>query len=854
MPKSENQNHKEIFRADRFQFLLAFISIEGLICIIWLLIIPSGIEGIIFGFSLRRLVLISIPLFSSVFSLAILFIKKKNPYYFNNLITRLNFKNTLKFIYPFTVIISILSWSSLFFYHLLNYEINPYINQRLLPISVWINITSLSLIIILPKIFGRKEEKHKHLRIINLLPFFFLAVILFGIIYLTGLGLHTRDVTVNDLGVPLLEWQIIYTCGLMIIFIFTKNGFEKINIIQEEKRTRFLVHLTPLIFIFLWLTASIIWIKLPLPNNNYFAPEKLPPNFETYPFSDAEKYSLEGQRIISGAIDDFIISKPLHAVFLAFTHSIGGLDYEKVIFVQTLILALFPAFLYLIGKEIHSDILGLGMGLLAIFREVNAIQASDIANVSNSKLVMSDFPSTLILSVLILLTIKWIKKPGGKYYAVLLGGILGALVLYRAQYLIFLPFFVAMAFILYRKEWKSILVFSCLFLVCLSSTILPVLIRNNSISGEFWFDSPGYLSSLRENYVFSGLDSTNPDDINLDSTTPENQLSGLLSSLQFILKSDYAYDVVDNISRNIISTFLVFPIRYDGKQTLQELSSIEDNFWAEAYSYDEPSNLFIAIITLLFLVFGLSSLVKNNRKIGYSCIAFYVLINISSSLFRFSGWRFIMPVDWLIYMIFLLGFISISNYLHLIPQNNLKEVKDISKMEKPSIDLNYQKNLTFILLFLLLGSIIPLRELFPVNYRTREKSEICENLDELISNDKNRTLKEKAIIFCQDESSVAVEGNVIYPRFFHKGWGFYDRPNDIFYAKQDFSRLVFRVLSKNIRKMYIPIDELKKDEFLPNGAHAIILAKKDELPKAQFLILTDMENKFIYADDFVDIE
>ena len=854
MPKSENINHKEIFRADRFQFLLAFISIEGLICIIWLLIIPSGIEGIIFGFSLRRLLLISIPLFSSVFSLAILFIKKKNPYYFNNFITRLNFKNTLKFIYPFAVILSILSWSSLFFYHLLNYEINPYINQRLLPISAWINITSLSFIIILPKIFGRKEEKHKHLRIINLLPFFFLAIILFGIICMTGLGLHTRDVTVNDLGVPLLEWQIIYICGLMIIFIFTKNGFEKTNIFQEEKRARFLVHLTPLIFIFLWLTASIIWIKQPLPNNNYFAPEKLPPNFETYPFSDAEKYSLEGQRIISGAIDDFIISKPLHAVFLAFTHSIGGSNYEKAITVQTLFLALFPAFLYLIGKEIHSNILGLGMGLLGIFREVNAIQASDIANVSNSKLLMSDFPSTLILSVLILLTIKWIKKPDGKYSAVLLGGILGALVLYRAQYLIFLPFFVAMAFILYRKKWKPILVFSCLFLVCLSSTILPVLIRNNSISGEFWFDSPGYMSSFRENYVFAGLDSTNPGDTNLDASISENQLSGLLSSLRFILKSDYAYDVVDNISRNIISTFLVFPIRYDGKQTLQELSSIEDNFWAEAYSYDEPSNLIIAIINLLFLVFGLSSLFKNNRKIGYSCIAFYVLINISSSLFRFSGWRFIMPVDWLIYMIFLLGFISISNFLHLIPQNNLKEVKDISKMEKPSIDLNYQKNLTFILLFLFLGSIIPLRELFPVNYRTREKSEICENIEELISNDKNRTLKEKAIIFCQDESSVAVEGNVIYPRFFHKGWGFYDRPSDIFYAKQDFSRLVFRVLSKNIRSMYIPIDELKKDEFLPNGAHAIILAKKDELPKAQFLILTDMENKFIYADDFVDIE
>ena len=854
MPTSENLNHKEIFRADRFQFLLLLISIEGLICVIWLFLIPAGTGGIIFGLSLRRLLLISIPLFFTILSLAILFLKMKNPSFFNNLITRLNFKNTLQLIYPFTVILSIISWSSLFFYHLLNYEINPFINQRLLPISVWINITSLTLIIILPKVFGKKEKKHKHLGIKDLLPFFFLVIILFGIIYLTGLGLHTKDVTVNDLAVPLLEWQIIYVCGLMIIFIFTKNGFEKIIVFREEKKARFLVHLTPLTFIFLWIIASIIWIKLPLPNNNYFAPEKLPPNFETYPFSDAEKYSLEGQRIISGAIDGFIISKPLHAVFLAFTHSIGGLDYEKVILVQTLILALFPAILYLIGKEIHGNILGLGMGLFAMFREVNAIQASDIANVSNSKLLMSDFPSTLILSILILITIKWIKKPDGKYFAVLLGGILGALALYRAQYLIFLPFFITMTFILYKKEWRSILVFCCFFLACLSSAILPVLIRNYSISGVFWFDSPDYMSSFRDNYVYAGQESTNSDDIDLSASTPEIQSIKLLDSIQFILKSGYAYDVADNFSRNIISTLLIFPIRFDGKQTLQELSFIEDNFWAEAYSYNEPSNLIIATINLLFLVFGLSSLLKNNRKIGYSCIAFYVFINFSSSLFRFSGWRFIMPVDWLIYPIFLLGFYSVSSFLHLISQNNSIGVKDKLLPEKPSIDFNFQMNLAFLSLFLLIGSIIPLRELFPVNYQTRERSEICENLDELISNDKNKKLKENAIIFCQDDSSVAVEGNVIHPRFFHKGWGFYDRPNDMFYGKQDFSRLVFRVLSKDARSMYIPVDDLNKDEFLPNGAHAIILAKKDELPKAQFLILTNKENKFIYSDDFMDIE
>lgn len=854
MPKKENPNKREIIHADRLKFLLSLFSIEGLICIIWLLLIPRGESGIIFGFSLRRLLLISIPLLPTIFSLTFFCIFRKKPESINNINSRLNITRTIKYIFPFSAVLSIGSWSGLFFYHLLNDEVNPFINQRLLPISVWITITSLSLIIFLPRISGNKKEKHTRFRVKKYLPIFLLTIILFGIIYLTGLGLHTKDVTVNDLGVPLLEWQILYICGLMIILIFTNRGFKKIYIFKEEKQARLLTYLTPMIFVFLWLTALIVWVNLPLPNHNYFAPEKLPPNFETYPFSDAERYSLDGQRIISGAIDGFIISKPLHAVFLAIIHSVAGLDYGKVITAQTIILALFPAVLYLIGKEIHGNILGLGMGLFAIFREVNAIQASDIANVSNSKLLMSDFTSMLILSVLILINIRWIKKPYGKYSAILQGGTLGALVLYRAQYLVFLPFYLVMAFVLYKKEWKSILVFGSLFLLCVCIVNFPVLIRNHSISGRFWFDSPKSLSYFREYYMLMGSDSENPDNVDMSASVPESQSSPLPGLLEFILKSEYPIDIVDNISRNLISTFLVFPIRYEGKQTLKELSIIEDNFWAEAYSYNKPSNAIIAIVNLLILAIGLTALINNNQKIGYVFIAIYFLINFSAAIFRFSGWRFIMPIDWMSYMVLLSGIFNIIEGSRWAPKNEISDIEDTPKKENPLIGANFRNNLILMLLFLLIGSLIPLRELLPASYRSREKSEICANIEELINNDKHENIKEAAINLCQSDLSTAVEGKVIHPRFFREGWGFYDRPDDIYFGEQDFSRLVFRVLNRNIRSMYILIDDLLEDTYLPNGANAIIIADKEEYPQAQFLVLTEVKNEFIYADGFLNID
>ena len=193
--------------------------------------------------------------------------------------------------------------------------------------------------------------------------------------------------------------------------------------------------------------------------------------------------------------------------------------------------------------------------------------------------------------------------------------------------------------------------------MCLGATILPVLFRNYSISGGFWFDAPEYMSSFRENYVLFGLDDTETSASALKPETSDAQPSSIVDSIGFYIKSPYIFDVVDNFYRNSISTFLIFPIRFDGSQTLREMAFITDNFWAEADAYHSPLNLISAFLNLLFLSFGLSALLRKNKKAGYACIAFYFLVNISASIFRFSGWRFIMPVDWLTYLLFLMGLI-----------------------------------------------------------------------------------------------------------------------------------------------------------------------------------------------------
>ena len=354
---------------------------------------------------------------------------------------------------------------------------------------------------------------------------------------------------------------------------------------------------------------------------------------------------------------------------MAILNYFGNLSYQKVILGQTLILAFFPSVLFLIGKEIRGNILGLGLGIFAIFREINAIQASNIANVANSKLLLSDFPSTLILSVIILFMLKWIRNPHGKYYPIILGGILGILILYRAQYLIFIPVFIGIAFLLYWKNYKKIILFSAIFILCLSAIVLPLLFRNFSISGFFWFDSSNYISVFKENYVLA--DPENSDSgINSQNSSFAQDQSNLVQSL---IRSKYLFDISDNFFRNLISTFLIFPIRIDGSQDLQELSVIKENFWAEAYQYNTPLNLLVALFNLALLITGLYFFISADWKIAFSCILIYLTQNLSSALFRFSGWRFIMPVDWMVLFIYIIGIFGLLEFLKLIPRTRSKK-------------------------------------------------------------------------------------------------------------------------------------------------------------------------------------
>jgi len=849
IPKNNGALEKK--RNSSYVVILFALIIEGLFCVIWLLSIPSNPGGLIFGLSLNRLLLLSTPLVSSLLFLAILLLSFFKKAIFQKMIGKFSDLNFIRIIFIFAALLSITSWCVLFFFNLLNYVKYQYLSERSLPLIVWGVVTGLTILVSLYFYQKNKLPAARSFDYRILLPIILIILVLFSLPLLTGIGLYTRDITVNDLGIPLLEWQIVFTIGLLILLSYIKAIPINLELFKKEKFENIQKYLPLIFFVVFWLSAFILWQKQPLPINNYFAPRVLPPNFETYPFSDAERYSLDRIRIINGITSNFIISKPFHAIYLAILNYLGHLNYQNVILGQTLILAFFPSILFLIGKEIRGNMLGLGMGIFAIFREINALQAANIANVANSKLLLSDFPSTLILSLLILYMIRWVKNRDGRYYPFILGGILGILILYRAQYLIFIPVFIVIAFLLYWKNIKRIMLFSGIFILFLSAIVLPLLIRNHSISGIFWFDSSDYISGFAENYVMADPENIDSDINTQNPSFSENQPEGRSDLVGSLVKSNYIIDITDNFFRNLVSTFLIFPIRIDGSQDIQELSVIKDNFWAEAFQYNSQLNLIIAIFNLSLLIIGLYLFILGNWKVAISCLLIYLTQNLSSALFRFSGWRFIMPVDWMVLFIYIIGIFGLFGFLRLIPRTDQNDM--VSK--SVSMDITGKNELKaaipFLVIFLLIGSILPLRELFSTNTQATPKSDVCSNLENSISKDKYPLVREKAILLCADENSTALEGVIIYPRFFERGQGFYDISSDIFYGKQDFSRMIFRFAADDISKLYLPLSGIKDNIRIANGSPAFILAATGQIPKVQLIVLKERKDILFYSDELL---
>ena len=832
---------------------LKIITFQTIISIAWLLLIPKEPgNALILGYSLRRLALL-IPMALPLIGAALLqWGLNKYESWRAWLVDEEKKPNAAVLLAGGGFLIAAVVWSFTFLFHFMRIypDLGAYV--RLLPMLAsyfLIGMEAILFVAIAHYPIKRKNQVEK----LTFPPTSFLVafgILLIGwiIVAITGWGIDPERVSIITLGTPLLEGQVWYIDGLLVLVMAAAFTWA---CIPKESRSALGGKADLIIALLLWLAAVILWMSLPLPKNNYFAPPVQAPNFEKYPFSDAEQYDINSLNVYYGALEGNVVSKPLYVTFLALMHAIAGLSYDRIILLQTMIVALFPMVLYLIGKELHSRLGGIAIALFSIMREITAIQATSMANVSNTKLFLSDMPAALLASLLALVLIRWFKFGGKKVtgHEFIIGGLIGAFILTRIQTMALVPFALVLVVIRYFRSFKSIILSTLVLMLTVGLVVTPVLLRNHSITGVYWVDNPS--SSQR---LYTRFTDSMDEDIEIpEATTQEEILNRNLSVISTTLVNGFGgimNFIVNNFFRNEISSLLVLPVRLGNQINLLDYLTLNYPFWVEVYSRPNLLNLMVILFNFGLIALGFSAIFRKNPWASLVIIGLHGAYSLSSAMARLSGWRFILPVDWVLYALYAMGLVEVLKWFYTYVAGWSLTTKAPWLANYPDDQQQPSRGWVHFalygVLFLFIGAAIPLREnLLPSLIPEYTKSGVCKIIEEKIQKSEYAQLAEGFSEFCMSENIRTLYGFGIYPRYFKSGEGFYNRSYDPYFGTQPYARLVFRLIGIRNGKVYIKSENATPR--FPNGAMVYVVGVDKNKFEAQVVFIEGQQPELLIS-------
>ena len=597
----------------------------------------------------------------------------------------------------------------------------------------------------------------------------------------------------------------------------------------------------------------MLWLSQPVvPNASALKPRE--PNFEIYPFNDAQVYDEFAQSALvgNGFGDDKIPQRPLYVVFLLFSHVLVGQNYNNIIFFQTLVFALFPVLLYLFGREFFGRPIGISIALFAILRDyISNFVSPFTGNLSYSKLYLSEIPTAIFLIVFLLIGIRWIKAGFPLFSGFLLGGILGSAMLIRTQVIVALPVIILFGFLTHPKKSKPLIKSVFLMVITITFVVSPWLWRNWKVTGDLIFDNPeSQIANLALRY--SRLNGVEPEimplsgESNLEYSARLNQIAkdAIMSNP---LRAVWA--ISNAFINHGINNILLFPVR-NNINRINELWIPTNPFWE---GWEGTPNFFQSILIAFYIFLfglGITTAWMRNHWLGLLPLALNLAYNLWTSIALLSGQRFMITMDWSIYLYYMVGlFTLLGGFLFALDSGRLMIVEwaktNPHVMSVPESTIRWQKYLLFGLLFFGIGLSLPLSEkIFPNKYPSLSQKELVAEL--MVSPSLNQTDFDPA---CLQKLTDAyglsfLQARAVYPRYYAAGSG--EKFTDsVGYKVVDEGRLVFDLVGKESGRFIFKTSQ--PPDFFPNASDVtLILSENGEL---WFVFVKQGNNERFYISD-----
>jgi hypothetical protein len=467
-------------------------------------------------------------------------------------------------------------------------------------------------------------------------------------------------------------------------------------------------------------------------------------------------------------------------------------DYNLIIAGQTLVLAAIPVVFYALGKKLHSRLAGLTVALLAIFREWTNLLVSSDTRVSNTKMLLVDMPTLLLILLACLFAFRWLERKD-KRSAFIAGGVFGILLLLRTQSMLILPVLFVVAFLALRSEKRPWLAPFLVFTLGIVVSIAPWLTHNYLRIGKFAFDAPFQYQVLASQYAYTG---------NLDFGAVDLENKSLGQILITFAINDPGF-VAEFISNHFLATevgaLLALPLiaPFNG---LREPINL---YWTSFDGTLTWNNILLLIGYLAVIAVGLGAAWKRWRWTGLLPLAFNLGYAAANGIGRFSGWRYDLPADWIAYFYFGIGFAEILFWSARTFGSRLLETEETHKADSPNFGRNFASQiLPFAAAFALIGALPWIAE--SINPPARYPNLEIANLQSQIAEHQNIVSAEEIRSFSNQPEAVALQGRLLYPRTFSANTGLTSATPWPSYAPRDYPRLGFKLLNRDVREGVFP--------------------------------------------------
>jgi hypothetical protein len=723
---------------------------------------------------------------------------------------------------------------SLFLLRYLNPESSLSAYQRLSPLLWYLFILSIQLffyILILYKGFHPETLPSDKSIYLYALTAFCILFLLFLFISLTRLGLTPDPAYWGEPGVPMLGWGFILALigGLCVLWITFYAG------------KRALDFFLPLA---IYVLAVAVWLSIPVDvlANSFYMPINAP-TFQPFPYSDAGYYDQMAQSLLIGhPYEGQIPTRPLYIFLLTVLHLLFGENYRNIIIGQTLVLGIIPVVLYTLGKRLHSRIAGVTIACFFIFRELASLLVSSDTRVSNTKMLLVDLPTLLLLILACLFTLRWLEQRDSKN-ALIAGSTFGLLLLLRTQSMLVLPLIILMALLVFGWKNKLLYLQTSVFILGLMVTIAPWLIHNYLQTGQIAFDAPFQYKIVATQYAHSG---------NLDISNYDFEGKGLGRILiEFVLK-DPAF-VFGFITNHFLATqvngLLALPLIKPYNGIFQPVNL----YWMDWAGRLEWYNLVLVIFYLILISFGLGSAWKRWRWIGLLALVFSLVYALATAIGRFSGWRYDLPADWIWYFYFGIGFAELLLRAALLfgaeeektfhaakPQHGERS----DERQRGAKSKRGQDLILLALLFAFVGALPWFAEKIASPRYTNQSRTTLEQKMTVLS---NAPAIDRMNTFASQPEAFLQTGRILYPRFFSKNDGLASANPWPAYAFHDYPRLGFLLLNQTSLSVVFPT---KKISGFPHAADVIILGcQRDGYVEARWIAFPELDS--VYSSELL---